>query len=247
MTQSAAATNFSFGASSDGFVQQSVMSRPELGGVTIVGGRWITTPACCKKTHVSARRSRCSTRRTRRHDPARRWPAVRRSISRITCAGSKRAAWSPASITPSTKTASCIRWCAGSSRAGSPRTSAALSSSPMSSTAPGGATIFRSRSARSPPRRKSTRSAWASRSKISAKPGRTRSRIRSRRSSSPRPPVRKSSSRATTCSNPAKVSPACRCRSRRPASTPRPISRRLCASRAIRRPACRTWAPIAPP
>ena len=43
----------------------------------------------------------------------------------------------------------------------------------------------------------------------------------------------------------ARASRACRCRSRRRASMPRPISPRRSASRAIPRPASRTWAPIA--
>ena len=71
----------------------------------------------------------------------------------------------------STRTPSCIRSCAGSSSAASPRTSAARSSSRTSSTRRAGATTCRSPSARSPRRRGSTRWAWASRSKRSARPG----------------------------------------------------------------------------
>ena len=84
------------------------------------------------------------------------------------------------------------------------------------------------------------------RSRRSARPGCRRSRIRSRRWSLAQPPVRRSSSRATRCAGPATALRGCRCRCRRPASIPRPISPPRSASPAIPKPACRTWAPIAP-
>ena len=48
-------------------------------------------------------------------------PTARRAISRSICAGSKRAAFSRASKSRSTRTASCTRWCAGNSRAAWPK------------------------------------------------------------------------------------------------------------------------------
>ena len=94
---------------------------------------------------------------------------------------------------------------------------------------------------------KSTRSAWDARSKRSAPPGCTRSRI-------PIAPVRdqgravpgSGDHAAMSCASSGGGLASCRCRFRRRASMPRRISRRRCASRAIRKPACRTWAPTAP-
>ena len=93
-----------------------------------------------------------------------------------------------ASTGRSTRTPSCIRWCAGSSRAASPRSSGARSCSPTWSTRPAAATTCRSRSARWRPRRASMRSAWDVRSRRSRRRGSTRSPIRSRRSRVASPP-----------------------------------------------------------
>src|SRR5215469_8803324 len=71
----------------------------------------------------------------------------------------------------STRTASCTRWCAGSFRAGSPRTNGGPLCSPMWSMHKAAATTCRWRSARWPPLRASMRSAWGGRSKRSATPG----------------------------------------------------------------------------
>ena len=62
--------------------------------------------------------------------------------------------------------------------------------------------------------------------------------------SSPRLPGSGDSGRRSAAS-PAAAWPACRCRSPRRASTPRLISPRRSASRAIPKPACATWARIA--
>ena len=104
-----------------------------------------------------------------------------RSTSRSTSPRSRRRDSWCASTGRSTRTPSCIRWCAGSSRATCRRTSGARSCSPTWSTAAAGNTTCRSWSARCRRRRASTPSAWASRWTRSAAPGSTRSAIRSRR------------------------------------------------------------------
>ena len=60
---------------------------------------------------------------------------------------------------------------------------------------------FRSRSERSPPRRRSTPSAWVVRSRRSRRHGCTPSPTRSRRSSVSSPPARRWSSRAMSCAD----------------------------------------------
>ena len=119
-----------------------------------------------------------------RHEPA----TDRRSISRTISPRSRRRACCSASTGRSTRTPSCIRWCAGSSRAASPKTSGARSCSPTWSTRPAAATTSRSRSARWRPRRASTRSAWDARSRRSRRRGSTPSPIRLRRSPLSSPP-----------------------------------------------------------
>ena len=89
-------------------------------------------------------------------------------------------------------------------------------------------------------------SAWAGRSTISARPG-------SQAIAHPIAPVRVTIAAVPggghhgRCAARARrgLGARCRCRSRRRASTRRPISPRRSASRAIPRPASRTWAPIA--
>ena len=126
------------------------------------------------------------------------------------------------------------------------RTSAARSCSRTSSTRPAAATTFRSRSARSRLRRKSMPSAWAA-------PVEEIEAAWMHAIAHPIPPVAVSS---PPCQEVVitgdelrgagqRAGARCRCRSRRRASTPRPISPRRFASRAIPTPASRTWAPIA--
>ena len=125
------------------------------------------------------------------------------------------------------------------------RGSAAPSCSPMSSTAAGGNTTCRSWSARWRLRRRSMRSAWAA-----ARRDRRRM-AQGDRASDPAghggvaavPGGRDHRRRSAQARR--RPQGACPCRSRRRASTPRPISPRRSASRRIPRPACGTWAPIA--
>ena len=80
--------------------------------------------------------------------------------SRITSPHSRRAVCCAGSIDRSTRTPSCIRWSAGSSRAGWPKRIARRFCSPMSPTARAGPMTCRWRWARWQPRRRSMRSAW---------------------------------------------------------------------------------------
>ena len=115
--------------------------------------------------HRHARPSRRSSPRA--YDAAEARASISRSISPI----SKPPACSCASTARSTRTPSCIRWCAGNSSAACRKTSAALSCSPMSPIPRAANTTCRWWSARWRRRRAFTRSAWARRSRRSAKPG----------------------------------------------------------------------------
>ena len=173
--------------------------------------------------------------------------ADRRSISRPISPRSRRRACWCASIVRSTRTPSCIRWCAGSSRAGCRRISGARSCSPTWST-PTAARydmpVVVGALAASP--RNLFASAWAVRSRRSRRPGRMRSPIRSRRSRYHRAPCQevvikgdelRGAGQGTCRAAGADLDAGLRRRA---------LSHRdACASRAIPRPASRTWAPIA--
>ena len=179
--------------------------------------------------------------------PAHRHRQARRSISSSTSRRSRRRAWSCASTVRSTRTPSCIRWCAGSSPGGLPGGSAPRL--PVHQCGrlrrPQVRHAGRGRRARGVPAHLLARHGQAGRGDREP-PGRNAI-------ANPIPPVRVTSPPCQevviTGRRPARrrarASPRCRCRSRRRATMSRPISPRRSRSRAIRRAASRTWAPIA--